>query len=138
MKPTTKDVLNGGHEAFVALMIQVQHMLDLIAFYQERYPASGAEEHDALAVKHEQLNTAVHSLGTLPRLMADQFVRWKQNQPRILSKVGIETQVLNEIWVNLEALSMFFEREDIDLHPFNKFKARTAFDELVTVNRIVE
>jgi hypothetical protein len=137
--PTLKaSLLTTGDEAFLSLMQQIQHLLDLIDFYMVRWPVTGASKHDGLALKHEDLKLAVNTLGTLPYQLADQLRRWKHEEPRVLSRMGIELELLNEIWSTIEALMLFFIRADIDLHPFNRQKAEIAFQHLVRMNRILD
>jgi hypothetical protein len=137
--PTLKaSLLNTGDEAFLSLMQQIQHLLDLIDFYMARWPSTGSAKDDGLALKHEDLKLAVNTLGTLPYQLADQLRRWKHEEPRVLSRIGVELELLNEIWSTVEALTLFFIRADIDLHPFNRQKAEQAFQHLVRVNRILD
>jgi hypothetical protein len=130
-------LLATGDEAFLSLAQQIQHLLDLIDFYMIRWPD---DEHGSIsnAHKHEQLRLMINALGSLPYQFADQLRRWKNNEPRVLSVVGIEVEVLNEIWCTIEALTMFFIREEIDLEPFNLQKAQRAFSQLVRVNRLLD
>lgn len=139
MKSETKqNILSSGETAFLSIVQQIEHLLDLIDFYTVRWPVSSEAKDDGLALKHEDLKLAVNTLGSLPYQLADQFRRWKHDEPRILSRVGIEVELLNEIWITIEALILFFVRADIDLHPFNRDKAERAFKELVQVNRILQ
>lgn len=131
-------LLTTGDEAFLSLMQQIQHLLDLIDFYMVRWPVNLAEKNDGLALKHEDLKLAVNTLGTLPYQLADQLRRWKHDEPRVLSRLGIELELLNEIWSTIDALTLFFIRADLDLHPFNRQKAEIAFNHLVRVNRILD
>jgi len=137
--PTLKaSLIATGDEAFVSLMQQIQHLLDLVDFYMVRWPVTGAAKDDGLALKHEDLKLAVNTLGTLPYQLADQLRRWKHEEPRVLSRMGIELELLNEIWSTIEALMLFFIRADLDLHPFNRQKAEQAFQHLVRMNRILD
>jgi hypothetical protein len=137
--PTLKaSLLNTGDEAFLSMMQQIQHLLDLIDFYMIRWPVTDVAKHDGLALKHEDLKLAVNTLGTLPYQLADQLRRWKHEEPRVLSRIGVELELLNEIWSTVEALTLFFIRADIDLNPFNRQKAEQAFQHLVRVNRILD
>jgi hypothetical protein len=126
-----------GDEAFLALTQQIQHMLDLIDFYMQRYQPTGSAKHDGLAFKHEQLKEMINTLGTLPYQLADVIRRWKHNEPRVLSRLGVELELLNEIWATLEVTMLFFIQHDMDLEPYNRSKAEKAFRELVRVNNCI-
>lgn len=132
-----ESLINTGDEAFLALTQQIQHMLDLIDFYMQRYQPTGSSKCDGLALKHEQLKEMINTLGSLPYQLADVLRRWKQNEPRLLSRFGVEFGLLNEIWITLEVTMLFFIQHDMDLDPYNKSKAKKAFDELIRVNRCI-
>lgn len=132
-----ESLISTGDQAFIALTQQIQHLLDLIDFYVVRYPVDDSKKCDGLALKHEELMEAVNILGSLPYRLADEIRRWKHEEPRILSRLGVEIELLNEIWCTMEALFLFFTRQDIDVHPYNRSKAERAFAELVRSNRLL-
>ena len=129
-----ESLINTGDEAFLSLTQQIHHMLDLIDFYTHRYLLDGLSKDDSLAFKHEQLNEMINTLGTLPYQLADVLQRWKHDEPRVLSRLGVELTLINEIWATLEVTMLFFIQHDIDLDPYNRSKAEKAFHELVRVN----
>lgn len=133
-----ENLIESGDQAFMVLANQIHHLLDLVDFYVLRWPISLSESSDGEAIRHEDLKLAVNTLGTLPYQVADQIRRWKHGEPRVLSRLGVELELLNEIWSTIEALTLFFIRADIDLHPFNRQKAQLAFDHLVRMNKILD
>ncbi len=126
-----------GDEAFLVLTNQIQNMLDLIDFYMHRYQPTGEARHDGLAFKHEQLKLMVNTLGSLPYQLADVLRRWKHNEPRVLSRLGVELELINEIWATMEVTMIFFIQHDMDLDPYNRSKAEKAINELRRVNNCI-
>ena len=138
MTPQLKEsLINTGDEAFIALTQQIQHMLDLIDFYMQRYRPTGSSKHDGLAFKHDQLKEMINTLGSLPYQLADVIRRWKHNEPRVLSRLGVELGLINEIWATLEVTMLFFIQHDMDLDPYNRSKAEKAVRELSRVNNCI-
>lgn len=139
MKEDVKvSMLQSGDQAFLSLMQQIHHLLDLVDFYVVRWPIDLSKKNDGLALKHEDLKLAVNTLGSLPYQVADQLRRWKHQEPRVLSRLGVELELLNEIWSTIDSLVLFFIRADLDIHPFNRQKAEQAFKELVALNRSLD
>ena len=132
-----ESLINTSDEAFLSLSQQIHHMLDLIDFFMQRYQPTGSSRHDALAFKHDQLKEMINTLGSLPYQLADVMRRWKHNEPRVLSRSGVELELINEIWVTLEVTMLFFIQHDMDVDPYNHSKTRKAFDELIRVNRCI-
>jgi hypothetical protein len=131
MEKTKDSYVKDGDEAFVSLASQIQELLGLIDFYLTRYPPDTL----SLIAKHEQLQQAIKSLGTLPYQLAEVIRRWKHDEPRVLSSFGVEIEILNEIIVTIFALTEFFIREGISLDPFNNEKMLKAWRMLLVVNR---
>lgn len=127
-------LINTGDEAFLSLTQQIQHMLDLIDFYMHRYQPTDSSRDDGIAFKHEQLKEMINTLGTLPYQLADVIRRWKHDEPRVLSRLGVELTLINEIWCTLEVTMLFFIQHDMDLDPYNRTKAEKAIRELTRVN----
>ena len=132
-----ESLINTSDEAFLSLTQQIHHMLDLIDFYMHRYQPTSLSKHDGLALEHDQLKEMINTLGTLPYQLADAMRRWKHNEPRVLSRLGVEIGLINEIWITLEVTMIFFIQHDMDVDPYNHGKAKKAFDELIRVNRCI-
>lgn len=135
MNASLKDsLISTGDEAFIALTQQIQHMLDLIDFWMHRYQPTGAAKDDAVAFKHEQMKEMINTLGSTPYQLADVLRRWKHDEPRVLSRLGVELTMINEIWATLEVTMLFFIQHDMNLDPYNRSKAEKAIRELTRVN----
>ena len=131
-------LLAQGDEAFLALTQQIQHMLDLIDFFMSRYKVTSDAKDGGLALQHEELKQMINTLGSVPYQLAEVIRRWKHNEPRVFSKIGVELSLLNEIWATLEATMLFFITRDIDLEPYNRQKALRAYTELCRVNKLLD
>lgn len=127
-------LISTGDEAFLALTQQIQHMLDLIEGYMKRVRPTGDSKHDGLAFKHEQLQEMITTLGSLPYQLADVLRRWKHDEPRLLSRLGVELTLLNEIWATLDVTLVFLIQHEVHIDPYNRLKADKAWRELVRVN----
>lgn len=135
MNAQQKDILvNSGHEAFMSLVQQIDHMLDVIHFYMTRYPPDTI----SLEHKHEWLKEMINTLGSKPNELSEVIRRWRHQEPRVISRAGVEIGILNEIWITLDVLQGFFDHDRIDVHPYNKLKAKAAFNSLVSVNNAIQ
>lgn len=131
-------LLAEGDQAFLALTQQIHHLLDLIDFYMTRWPVTDDRAGDSIAFKHEQLKLAINTLGSTPYQLAEVIRRWKHGEPRVLSKLGVELGLLNEIWMTMEVTMLFFIQADLSLDPYNRSKAEKAYKDLVQVNKLLD
>lgn len=131
MNQTLKNSLfEMGDQAFVSLSQEINYMLDLIDFYLNRYP--NYTQRDDLI--HKQLEQAILTLGTLPHQLATVLKGFKRAEDRIISRIGVEVDLINEIWLTLECTMMFFIRCNMSLEPYTRWKAEKAFFDLIRVN----
>lgn len=134
MNAQQKDVLvSSGSEAFLSLVQQIDHMLDVIHFYMNRYPP----ETLSLEHRHDHLKDMINTLGSKPNELSEVIRRWRHEEPRVISRLGVEIEMLNEIWITLDVLQKFFDHERIDTHPYNRLKAKSALKTLLSVNRSI-
>jgi len=126
-------LLATGETAFVAVVQQIDYMLDVIHFFMSRYPDTTI----SIAHKHEWLKDMINTLGSKPYELSEVIRRWKHEEPRVLSQVGVELNILNEIWITLDVLFEFMKREDIGCSPYNHLQARIAFAALRQVNKCI-
>ena len=127
-------IVNSGNEAFLSLVQQIDHMLDVIHFYMNRYPP----ETISLEHKHEWVKEMINTLGSKPNELAEVIRRWRHEEPRIISRLGVEIEMLNELWITLDVLQEFFDREHIETHPYNRLKAKLALKTLLSVNNVIQ
>lgn len=128
-----ESLLVQADEAFLQLVDQIDDLLDAAQFYVDRYPVVDRSS----ALKMAQLNVAIIDLGSLPKQLANEIERWKKGQERVLSPLGVETQLLNELYSTIEAAMLFFIRENIDLPRFTLSLVKRAHAELLRCNRLL-
>lgn len=116
--------------AFLHLADQVDDLLDAANFYIQRYP-------EAPHLKTADLNMAVADMARLLRLLSHEIEAWKRGADRVVSKFGVETEILNELRVTMEVTMLFFIREDIELPGFRLATVEKAHVELVRCNRLL-
>ena len=119
--------------AFLKLASQVNDLLDAAQFFGDRYPVITQSDR----IKSSQLGAAIKDLGVLLRSIGAEVERWKKEEDRVLSKLGVEMELLNELYVTIEATLLFFIREDIHLDRFSLGEAKQAYYELLRCNRLL-
>jgi len=119
--------------AFYALADQVDDLLDSAKFYADQYPPKSPSD----KLKTEQLNIAIKEMGQLLKSIALEIERWKKEEERVLSKLGVELQFINELKATMEALMLFFIREDIPLARFSLALVTQSHAELLRCNRLL-
>lgn len=129
-----ESLITRADEAFVSLAQQIHHMLDLIDFYDQRYLSNPNSSGRCGVFMRGQLMEMVNTLGALPHQLADVIRRWRHDEPRILSRLGVEVTLINEIWIALDVTLRFFINQNLDVHPFNYHKAKQASICLTSVN----
>ena len=132
---TVRDVLvHQAEVAFIVLTTQVDHLLDLVSFYLDRYPFDGTE---SSLLKTSELKTTIDNMASLSSQLAEVVSRWKSGDDRVLSRTGTEISILNELCVNINSLCYFLVWEEIDLEPFDLGQAEDAVHILVRSNRLL-
>ena len=124
-------LITSAETLFLSLAQQVNHLIDVIHFFMARYP----DESISLAHKHEWLNQSLSILAGRMRELGDVIWAWKDNSPRLITRLGAEINILNELYIAVDTTAAFFIREGIDLHPFNPHKFGLAWGNLVAINR---
>jgi hypothetical protein len=119
--------------AFIKLAEQVDDLLDAAQFYCDLYPAITKSDR----IKSDGLNLAISEMAQLLRQISLEIERWKREDDRILSRLGVETQYLNELKATMEATMLFFIRQDIPLKNFTLGVVNQAHTELVRCNRLL-
>jgi len=126
-----RSLIYRAEEAFISLMTQLDCLFDHTSFYLDRYPMDTI----SATFKSRELNKTIKNLATLSSQLAEVIKRWKHGEDRLLTKLGTEIAVLNEIYANMMALIYFLTSHEIDLEPFNHDRFRYAFTVLVAANR---
>ena len=119
--------------AFFALTEQIDVLFDMVGFYMERYPAGSQSE----MIKAKELKVTVENIAEATSQLAEVLKRWKHGEERVLSRVGTELTILNELWANVQALIYFLVSHEISMDDFNAVIAAGSFQALVKCNRLI-
>lgn len=119
--------------AFLRLMGQVDALFDLTGFYLDRYPPDGVTEE----LKARELKVTVDNIAAHAAQLGEVLKRWKHDEERVLSRMGTELSVLNELWANIQALVYFLVSHNIDSDAFDLDEAVLSFGVLVKCNRLL-
>lgn len=117
-------------ESFFVLTTQIHNLLDII----EDYLIDGSET-ESETLKKKELSPVIKILGSLPQQLADVVVTWNLGESYILSKKGIEQDILNELLITMETTLIFLEKEEVELSTYNRTATLDALGILIIVNR---
>lgn len=124
-------LVHQADSAFLSLTGQANLLLDAAQTYLKR-SFTLLEE-----FKHRELKSAVSEIGSLTKMLGGEVARWKKGEPRVLSKMGVEVHVLNEVFVNIESLMLFYTRENVEVPGFSLDLVRTTHSDLLRCNRLL-
>lgn len=134
MNTTLRDsLINQADDAFFTLADQVNDLLDAAQIYSDNHPVITKSD----MVRTSELNTAVKDMGQLLRQVAGEIARWKNEEERVISQMGVELEYLNELRVTIEATLLFFIFQNITLSRFTLDIANRAHADLVRCNRLL-
>lgn len=119
-----ENLIRQAEISYLALVSQLDHLFDLVGFYLDRYPQDGTI---GRSMKDRELKVTVDNLASLIGQLAEVIKAWKHGGETVLSKQGVELNILNEIWANANALIYFLSSRDIDLEPFDAIRGAAAF-----------
>lgn len=111
----------------VRLDQQLNVLLDLYDFFVQRYP-NDPELGD--------LQASIKELGQLPELVALNLTAWRVGMEPTLSRLGFEVNVLNEVCVHMQAMSVFFKRKGLDIEPYSAVLVCECMNSLRLANNI--
>ena len=132
-QPLRESLVLEAAAAYFGLMQQIDQLLGLVGFYLDRYPNVTPGD----AIRTKELERTVTNLGALPQNLADVIRRWKGAEDRVLSRLGVEVCILNEIWANVQAIVYFIKSNEISLDPFDYDRAAVCFASLIRCNRLL-
>lgn len=122
-------------EAFYMIADQCNNLFDAAKYYADGHVLKTQSR--SLSIKLKYLNGSVKDLGTLVKGLATEVERWKREEDRVLSRIGIELQFLVEIKANIEASMLFLIREDIPLGDFSLGTVNRAHADLMRCNNLL-
>jgi hypothetical protein len=126
--------IRSAEASYFSFSRHLEHLFDACSFYLQRYPSDGSASD---IIRTKDLLDVVTELGSLPVGFGDVLRRWKSGEVRVLSRLGTEIHLLNEIWANVTCLVMFLTCRGIDLEPFDLDRAKADWDNLKRVNALI-
>ena len=126
-------LIGQAEKAFHNLIVQVNVLLDSSSTYVSRGPVVSVMDR----VKHRELASAVEELGTTTKMIGGEVTRWKRAEDRVLSRIGVEQNLLNELYANAEALLWFLIREEVEVPGFSLDLLKSSYSELLRCNRLL-
>jgi hypothetical protein len=134
MNAALRDSLIRQAEAgFLSLTGEIDHLFDRCSVYLTSYP----ENTRSVAIRVVELKRVVGDIANLTSQLGEVIKRWKHGEERVLSVEGTELSILNEIWVNVQALLYFLTTHKVVLEPFSGTVASSAFQLLLRSNRLL-
>lgn len=128
-----ENLINQAFKAYWDLCKNRDEIFKVVDFFIERYPPITEADNTRIG----SLNEAAGFLRTLPYTLYGVIDCWKKHQPQILSKIGIELTVLNELAANFYILHQFFIVRDISLDDFMLTEVTRAYTDLIRCNRLL-
>ena len=128
-----ENLISQADASFMVLAEHVNDLLDSAQYFSDSNPHRSKSDH----VKLDGLNTAVKDLGQLIKQLSSEIERWKKEEDRVLSKLGVELQFLNELYATIEATMLFLIREDVRLNNFSLGAVKQAYTELIRCNKLL-
>lgn len=126
-------LIGQAEKAFHNLIVQDNILLDSTSTYVSRGPAVSVMD----KMKHRELASAVEELGTTTKMIGGEVTRWKRAEERVLSRIGVEQNLLNELYANAEPLLWFLIREEVEVTGFSLDLLKSSYSELLRCNRLL-
>lgn len=116
-------------KAMFGILEQVNILLEASGKYAARYEKS--------ASKDRELKQSVNDLGSIPRMLVDEIGRWRTGEQRVLSRQGLETFLLADLYASMDAMFWFFQRENIDVSSYSSDSVSRCYYEMIRCNRLL-
>lgn len=129
-----QSLVSQATDATLVLSKNVNVMLDLVQDYFDKYPVESKSEN----IRSKNLEPVLKDLGALPYQLSDVVRRWKNGEEPMLSPLGIELTILNELLITLECLMLFFIRMGIDTTDFKLQDCKRAHNTLVRCAKLIK
>lgn len=126
-------LIGQAEKAFHNLIVQVNILLDSTSTYVSRGPAVSVMD----KMKHRELASAVEELGITTKMIGGEVTRWKRAEERVLSRIGVEQNLLNELYANAKPLLWFLIREEVEVTGFSLDLLKSSYSELLRCNRLL-
>lgn len=119
--------------AFLTITDQANDLLDAVKFYMDSTPSMSRSD----LIKSDELVIVVKDIARLIKQAGLEIERWKREEERIVSRIGFEIQCLNELYVTMEVLMLFLERESIPLTCFSMGLVSQSHSDLLRCNSLL-
>ena len=128
-----------AEQAYKVLTEQASLLLKACMTYTDAVRGEGPASllTPSFILKFTELGRAQIELGSLAVLLAEEIIRWKNEAVRFYKPIAVETEILNEMVANIEAIMLFLIREDAKLGDFTLSRVKKAQADLAYCNRLL-
>lgn len=129
-----EQLVDGAEAAFIEMSRELDNLFKLTTFYLDRYPDDGSRRDGFIT---QELQSCISELTVLPQMLAEVVTKWKLAQPRVISREGVEVNIINEMWANIQALIYFLTSHNISLDTVDLESANSCWRALLVCNRML-
>lgn len=129
-----QSLVSQATDAALILSRNAAVLLDLTQDYFDAYPVLSESER----IRSENLEPAIKDLGALPYQLSDVVKRWQRGEEPMLSSLGIELTILNELLITCKCMMLFFISMGIDTSDFNLQDCENAHIALVRCAKLIK
>lgn len=126
------DTVAAAEKAFIGLAAFSAGLMSLAAFLDTRYLSDGSPKSE---YSRRELTTTVTDIGSLISILAVAVGTWKKDGRRLLSRNGLEVNVIDELFINLRALMYLLCTYQIDISVADPDSGFVCLDHLKRCNR---
>jgi hypothetical protein len=126
------NLLSQAESAFFEMIKLGDNLLDAAQVYFAQHATITKSD----KIKEKNLEIAARDIGSLLKQLASEIERWKRKD-RLLSKNGVEHEIINELRVTMEATFMFLTNNNINLSRFTLVALNKAHADLIRSNRLL-
>jgi len=119
--------------AFVTMAMQVNELFDAANEYANANPVLNRSSQ----IKMADLRVAIADIAKCMKFIAYLVEGWKREDPRIISRNGVELHYLIELRCTIDVTMIFLERENVDLLLFSHDAVAQAHSDLIRCNRLL-
>lgn len=134
--PLKTNMIIQAETSVLNLLKQIDYLLTAINHHVHATETAGMKTASEQIVR-DNILSVVGQLRSLPYMLGDMVSRWKSNSPQILSRNGVEIEILNETMATLSATFCFMLSRSIDVGEFKHAECEEAYQNLKTCNRLL-
>lgn len=129
----TTNALKLAEDSVIQLLKQIDNLLTALQKHTNTHTIKNVTDQIVM----DNIKTSLVSLRSHPYMLSDMVSRWKSGSPQILSKMGMELEVLNETMATLSATFCFLLSRKIAIGDFVFGEVNDSYINLVFCNRIL-